>query len=280
MKTKDLLTEMRQSFHTHPDHHGLERDGFKLHQDEEFEDDNRKIFHYITTPDGKDELVDHSPYEYLDQAAFDMYIAFYKHHGRFPNRKDMNSIGPINKDDLPGLVDSLHEGEQTLMPAKTNESTVRRLASQIVRTACKNFSAERELTAAKQMGRDFGKRLMANIEIEYDQMKLKSINEMRQFHNDWDEGYSQKMKDKDDWSADYDPEHGMSYNCPNCGSHEVHHVSAPGNVMAWGDTYHLECENCGHRSNWTGNAPQAAEKKFGHPSKQPHSYHDPDAKVN
>lgn len=88
--------------------------------------------------------------------------------------------------------------------------------------------------------------------------------------------YNQKYKDADDWQEDYAEDTGWSAICPNCGSTKVHQA---GDMMKHRlDAVHYECEDCGHRSGWKGSHSHIAQKRFGHPSKQPHQYHDPDAK--
>ena len=63
----------------------MKMNGFVLHQDEELEDDNRKIFHDIVTPDGKRHMLHHTPYEVISGPVFRKYIDFYARNKRFPN---------------------------------------------------------------------------------------------------------------------------------------------------------------------------------------------------
>ncbi len=93
----------------HPDDTVLKRDEFVLTTSEERDDDVIKLWHIVKSPDGKEHTLDHSPYEHIDQATFDMYIAFYKRHGRFPGRKDINSRGPLGRKSLNKLVSTLQE---------------------------------------------------------------------------------------------------------------------------------------------------------------------------
>lgn len=74
--------------------------GFHLKQEEEHEDDNSKLWHTVTFPNGKTEVLDHSPYELIDAETFKRYVLFFKEHKRFPTRQDINSIGPLNKEDV------------------------------------------------------------------------------------------------------------------------------------------------------------------------------------
>ena len=80
-----------------------EHEGYKLKQHEEQEYDgegvpeNSKVWHNITPPGGKEHTLDHTPYEYIDQPTLRHYVNFHKKHGRFPDRKDIKSIGPLDK---------------------------------------------------------------------------------------------------------------------------------------------------------------------------------------
>lgn len=78
--------------------------GFNLSQPEEREDDNIKIWHKVTLPNGKVEVLDHSPYEVLDADTFRRYISFFKDHKRFPTREDIQSKGPLSASDLVKLT--------------------------------------------------------------------------------------------------------------------------------------------------------------------------------
>jgi hypothetical protein len=75
--------------------------GFSFKCDTDYEDDNRKFFQYITTPDGQEHWLDHSPYEH---ASFDVYVEFFEKHGRFPTRQDINSCGPLRNEDVRNLL--------------------------------------------------------------------------------------------------------------------------------------------------------------------------------
>lgn len=97
--------ELRESIHDDV----LKRDGFVLTTSEEREEDNIKLWHSVRTPNGKEQNLDHSPYEKIDQATFDKYIAYHKKHGRFPTRKDLGMRSPLNKESLNKLVSTLQE---------------------------------------------------------------------------------------------------------------------------------------------------------------------------
>lgn len=78
--------------------------GFHLDQQEERMQDNIKIWHTMTLPNKKQVSLDHSPYEFIDQAAFRHYVLFFKEHGRFPDRSDIHSNGPLHNKDLTELT--------------------------------------------------------------------------------------------------------------------------------------------------------------------------------
>lgn len=78
--------------------------GFTLKQEEEYEEDNRKIWHTVYKNGKRLGTLDHSPYEYLDKNEFAQYVSFFNQHGRFPNREDIDSTGPLTARDLVNLV--------------------------------------------------------------------------------------------------------------------------------------------------------------------------------
>lgn len=84
----------------------IEYEGFKLHQQENYEEDNIKIFHTIYTPEGERHWIDHTPYEWLDKRDLAKYVEFYRQHGRFPEREDVDpsGFGPIHQEDLDMLL--------------------------------------------------------------------------------------------------------------------------------------------------------------------------------
>lgn len=83
----------------------MDTTGFGFHCDVDVEEDNIKLFQYITTPDGKEHWLDHTPYRRVTKADFELYVAFYKKHGRFPERADINSCGPLHSEDLETMRD-------------------------------------------------------------------------------------------------------------------------------------------------------------------------------
>lgn len=92
----------------------IEVDGYTLTQEEELEEDNRKIFHFITPPNGKEVFVDHTPYEWLSRDMFQVYVDFHKQYGRFPSRKDINSNAPIHRGkELDSLRQKAKRSQQT-----------------------------------------------------------------------------------------------------------------------------------------------------------------------
>ncbi len=82
----------------------MEYKGFRFYEDEDREEDNIKIWHIIETPGGAHAYLDHTPYEHMDEATFQNYVDFYIANGRFPNREDINSRGPLHKKDLANLL--------------------------------------------------------------------------------------------------------------------------------------------------------------------------------
>lgn len=81
-----------------------EMDEFSYECEEDREEDNVKLFQYIVTPDGERHWLDHTPYCELTKADLAAYVAFYKVHGRFPTRQDIDSCGPIHSEDLVALT--------------------------------------------------------------------------------------------------------------------------------------------------------------------------------
>ena len=80
MKVFDLLNEQRETNDV--------VDGYKFAQYEEKEEDNRKIFHEVTPPQGKTHYLDWTPYEWLSREDMENIVRFHKRIGRFPSRKD------------------------------------------------------------------------------------------------------------------------------------------------------------------------------------------------
>lgn len=91
------LSELHESWRDSK-HHTLSYEGYKLRQDVQLDDDNAKIFHYITPAGGKEVSVDHDPYEDMSQKAFENQVEFHKNWGRFIERKDLNTKGPPNNE--------------------------------------------------------------------------------------------------------------------------------------------------------------------------------------
>lgn len=83
----------------------IQYDGYRLDQEEDREEDNVKIFHTIYDPRGKMlGTLDHSPYEYLDEDDLAVYVEFFKKHGRFPSRTNIDSRGPIHNEELHNII--------------------------------------------------------------------------------------------------------------------------------------------------------------------------------
>jgi hypothetical protein len=78
---------------------------FILTEETDHEDDNVKIFHWISDIDGEQTMIDHSPYEHIDRETFARYCKFFEKHGRFPSRNDIQSCGPLHNEDLIKLTE-------------------------------------------------------------------------------------------------------------------------------------------------------------------------------
>ena len=83
----------------------IEYEGYRLSEEEDREEDNIKIFHTVYDPKGKMlGTLDHSPYEYMDEEDFRVYVQFFKKRGKFPSRTDIDSRGPIHKKELHEII--------------------------------------------------------------------------------------------------------------------------------------------------------------------------------
>ena len=78
--------------------------GFHLRQQEEHEDDNIKIWHIVTLPNGEEQILDHSPYEMIDPETFKRYVLFYKENKYWPTRQNIRSNGPLHAEDIEKLT--------------------------------------------------------------------------------------------------------------------------------------------------------------------------------
>ena len=76
----------------------MEYKGWTYAKDVEEYEDNRKIFH-SATKDGKEVSMDWSPYSTPTEKEFKLWIDL-----GMPTRKDVNSIGPLDNDDLMALA--------------------------------------------------------------------------------------------------------------------------------------------------------------------------------
>lgn len=65
---------------------------------EDREEDNCKLFHDVTMPDGRQLCADISPYFTDSKVLVEMWIDL-----DYPTRKVINSIGPLNQKDLERL---------------------------------------------------------------------------------------------------------------------------------------------------------------------------------
>jgi hypothetical protein len=77
---RDLLYESKESKNM--------VDGYKFVQWAEEDDDNRKVFHEVTTPEGKSYGLDWTPYQWLNMKDMNRIVRFHQRIGRMPNRKD------------------------------------------------------------------------------------------------------------------------------------------------------------------------------------------------
>jgi hypothetical protein len=81
----------------------LKLGGFELRQYRRGTGGAIKIFHNIYDPKGKKHFIDHTPYQEITKDVFAKYVAFYKKHDRFPDRKDIKSNGTIDAKSIATL---------------------------------------------------------------------------------------------------------------------------------------------------------------------------------
>jgi len=96
--------------------HDIEVLGHKYMPDIEEYDDNRKIWHTIVTPQGKTIDADFTPYSYMDKEDLTLYIKL-----KYPRRKDLGMIGPLDKEDLQKMANNI--GIAKLDPEMANAGT-------------------------------------------------------------------------------------------------------------------------------------------------------------
>lgn len=81
--------------------------GFTLREYDDVEDDNIKTWHEVSFGEGEGypavTFLDHTPYQSIDRSTFELYVEFYIREGRFPERSDIDSCGPLHKKDLVAL---------------------------------------------------------------------------------------------------------------------------------------------------------------------------------
>lgn len=156
--------------------------------------------------------------------------------------------------------------QQEILPRKTNDAAARKIASQLVRTAIKNFHGNDELPAAKKMAKGFYNNLIKYIETEYQDMKMKDISEKEiklSLSENEHKVYNEKYYDADDWQEDHEEgTGGMSAICPKCGSHDVE-TTDDGALKARLHAAKYRCEDCDHESKWWGPDSHLAQKKLG-----------------
>lgn len=73
--------------------------GYSYEGDVEEEEDNRKIFHHVRTPEGKMIYMDFSPYSSVSQADFELWIRL-----GLPDRESTGIRGPLHREDLFALA--------------------------------------------------------------------------------------------------------------------------------------------------------------------------------
>ena len=86
------------------DRYKLEVGDYTLVEEEDVEEDNRKIFHTVFKGGERLGGLDHSPYEYISKDSFERYIRFYEQNGRFPSRQDTGKNGPLHNEDLRQMI--------------------------------------------------------------------------------------------------------------------------------------------------------------------------------
>ena len=90
--------------------------GHKYMPDVDEDDDVRKIWHTIVTPQGKTIDADFTPYSYMDKEDLTLYIKL-----KYPRRKDLGMIGPLDKKDLQKMANNV--GVAKLDPEMANAGT-------------------------------------------------------------------------------------------------------------------------------------------------------------
>lgn len=76
-------------------------DGWHLEQDDDRDDDVVKIWHEAVHEDGRRVTLDWSPYRNIGREDFERLVRL-----GFPSRSAVQSIGPLNSDDLTKLVEA------------------------------------------------------------------------------------------------------------------------------------------------------------------------------
>lgn len=71
--------------------------GFKMIEEVDYEEDNIKRFHFVTTPDGREVIMDWSPYSTPTEKNFQLWVDL-----GLPNRDHLSIRGnaPLNENDL------------------------------------------------------------------------------------------------------------------------------------------------------------------------------------
>ena len=96
--------------------------GWKYNQDVEEYEDNRKISH-SATKDGKEVSMDWSPYSTPTDEEFKLWVDL-----GMPTRKDVDSIGPLDKDDLLSLAKTKQGTHSLLQREDKDLNEIKRLS--------------------------------------------------------------------------------------------------------------------------------------------------------
>ena len=66
--------------------------GYQYRDEVDYEEDNRKIWHYGKAPGEDWTIIDRSPYAPIDDIAWPLYVDFHKKNGRWPTQKESRRI--------------------------------------------------------------------------------------------------------------------------------------------------------------------------------------------
>jgi len=133
--------------------------GYNYEPYDEVDDDTRKIYHMVRTPDGKQVRADFSPYEKLKDSDIAVWIKL-----GMPSRKDLGLNGPIEKDHLYKMSIGRKVGEDQVNEVSKDYAERERAGSQIAKiidsnkgTQWDDYSLE-ELKQIQQLAKITGRR--------------------------------------------------------------------------------------------------------------------------